>query len=178
MICEAPMNSTTRREALILIASASPLRAQHSHQHDATDAASSSESYRPETLSPDEMKLAMILSDLIIPATDTPGASDAGVPEFIDRRLTASESLTRSFRHGAALLPAGFATLPVKDQVAVLTEWDAHPESAGGRFFRLMKDLTIDGYYSSRAGLTQELGWHGNTFLAEFKGCTHPEHQG
>ena len=51
------------------------------------------------------------------------------------------------------------------------------PESDAGRFFRLLKDLTIDGYYSSRAGLVEELGWHGNTFLSEFKGCTHPEHQ-
>ena len=44
-------------------------------------------------------------------------------------------------------------------------------------FFRAMKGLTVDGYYTSEAGLTQELGWHGNSFLPEFKGCTHPEHQ-
>jgi hypothetical protein len=42
----------------------------------------------------------------------------------------------------------------------------------------MMKDMTIDRYYSSREGLSQELGWHGNTYLTEFKGCTHPEHQG
>jgi hypothetical protein len=24
--------------------------------------------------------------------------------------------------------------------------------------------------------MTQELGFEGRTFLAEFKGCTHPEH--
>jgi hypothetical protein len=24
--------------------------------------------------------------------------------------------------------------------------------------------------------LKTELGWHGNTFLAEFPGCDHPEH--
>jgi hypothetical protein len=40
-----------------------------------------------------------------------------------------------------------------------------------------MKGLTVDGYYTSEAGLKQELGWHGNTFLTEFKGCDHPEHQ-
>jgi hypothetical protein len=42
----------------------------------------------------------------------------------------------------------------------------------------LIKDLTIDGYYSSLEGLVGELGWKGNTYLPEFKGCTHPEHQG
>jgi hypothetical protein len=35
----------------------------------------------------------------------------------------------------------------------------------------------VDGYYSSKERQADELGWHGNTFLTEFKGCTHPEHQ-
>src|SRR5436309_2994880 len=124
------MNPTTRREALILIASASPIAAQEQHQHGGDTGPTPAESYRPKTLKAEEMKLAAILSDLIIPRTDTPGASEAGVPEFIDRRLTASESLTKAFRHGLALLPAGFAKMPVKDQVAVLTEWSAKPDSA------------------------------------------------
>ena len=44
-------------------------------------------------------------------------------------------------------------------------------------FFRSVKDMTVDAYYTSKEGLADELGWHGNTFLPEFKGCTHPEHQ-
>jgi hypothetical protein len=171
------MNSTTRREALILIVAATPAAAQQPHQHSEANPSPSPSTYRPRTLTADEMRLAAILSDLIIPRTDTPGASDAGVPEFIDRRLTASAGLTQSFRHGLALLPAGFATLPLDRQTAVLAEWSQKADSAGGQFFRLIKEMTIDGYYSSRAGLAQELGWHGNTFVAEFKGCTHPEHQ-
>ena len=31
------------------------------------------------------------------------------------------------------------------------------------RFFRLVKNLTADGYYTSRAGLLEELGYTGNT---------------
>ena len=41
----------------------------------------------------------------------------------------------------------------------------------------MIKAMTIDGYYSTREGLEQELGWHGNTYLTSFPGCTHPEHQ-
>ena len=41
----------------------------------------------------------------------------------------------------------------------------------------IAKDLTIEGYYTSKPGLTVELGWNANTFLAEFQGCAHPEHQ-
>jgi hypothetical protein len=170
------MNPTTRREALILIAASAPSLNAQQHQH-AEDPPATAPAYKPKTLTPGEMDLVARLSDLIIPRTDTPGASDAGVPEFIDRRLSASASLTTAFRRGLALLDANFAQLPADRQIAVLTEFSADPDSAHGRFFRLLKDLTIDGYYSSRAGLVEELGWHGNTFLTEFKGCTHPEHQ-
>ena len=38
-------------------------------------------------------------------------------------------------------------------------------------------DSTIDHYYATREGLQQELGWNANTYLTEFKGCTHEEHK-
>jgi glucoside 3-dehydrogenase (cytochrome c) hitch-hiker subunit len=43
------------------------------------------------------------------------------------------------------------------------------------RFFRLIKNLTADGYYTSRAGLLEELGYTGNTALARFPVCSVPE---
>jgi gluconate 2-dehydrogenase gamma chain len=44
------------------------------------------------------------------------------------------------------------------------------------RFFRLVKNLTADGYYTSRVGLLDELGYAGNTALARFPACSVPEH--
>ncbi len=44
------------------------------------------------------------------------------------------------------------------------------------RFFRLIKNLTADGYYTSRVGLLQELGYAGNTALGKFPVCSVPEH--
>jgi hypothetical protein len=170
------MNPTTRREALLLIASAAPSLNAQQHHH-AEEPPGTTVAYQPRTLTPAEMAFAAKISDLIIPPTDTPGASEAGVPEFIDRRLTASPNLAAAFRRGIALFPADFVHLSPDRQGALLTQASESPESNRGRFFRLVKDLTIDGYYSSRAGLVEELGWHGNTFLTEFKGCTHPEHQ-
>jgi len=113
--------------------------------------------YTTRVFSADEMKQVARLVDLIIPRTDTPGASDAHVPEFIDRKLSMDEGLKERFLAGLR----GFDGV-LKDQ---------------DPFSKLLKDLTVDGYYTSKEGLTQELGWHGNTFLTEFKGCTHPEHQ-
>ena len=126
-----------------------------------------------------ELDWLKTLVDAIIPRTGTPGASDAGVPAFIDRRLAADPQLAESFRKGMKALDAdaqnrfgaAFPGLSPQQQIVLLT---SHQEDA---FLRSMKELTIDGYYTSEAGLTQELGWHGNTFLTEFKGCTHPEHQ-
>lgn len=45
----------------------------------------------------------------------------------------------------------------------------------GPEFFRLVKNLTADGYYTSRVGLIEELGYTGNTVLASFPSCTVPE---
>ena len=53
------------------------------------------------------------------------------------------------------------------------------PEADPGlpvRFFRLIKNLTADGYYTSRVGLLEELGYAGNTALARFPVCSVPEH--
>jgi hypothetical protein len=43
-------------------------------------------------------------------------------------------------------------------------------------FFRLIKNLTADGYYTSRIGLLEELGYTGNAVLSRFEPCAVPEH--
>jgi len=177
----------TRRELLaaMAVSAAAPagLGAQE-HQHESAPVQIAG-AYKPKVLTPAEMKWLNPLVDAIIPRTDTPGASDAGVPASIDRRMAGNASLTARIRKGMAALDADctkryqlkFAALDTARATEVLTALEAAPESDLGTFFRLMKDLTIDGYYSSREGLVQELGWHGNTYLTEFIGCTHPEHQ-
>lgn len=144
---------------------------QHSHQAADTPA---SPAYKAKWATSLDMKLIGELADLIIPRTDTPGASDAKVQEYIDSVLASDKKRRDGFKQGLA----AFAPLDSKGRAARLkTISTAKPETPDGRFFTALKDLTIDGYYQSREGLTQELGWHGNTYLAEFKGCTHKEHQ-
>uniref|UniRef100_Q02D90 Acetate--CoA ligase n=1 Tax=Solibacter usitatus (strain Ellin6076) TaxID=234267 RepID=Q02D90_SOLUE len=109
-----------------------------------------------------ELATVAVLVDAIIPRTDTPGASDAGVPTYIDRRLAADPQLAERFRAGLKAVGPGWAALSAAQD---------------DPFFRLVKGMTVDGYYTSKEGLAGELGWHGNTYLTEFKGCTHPEHQ-
>jgi len=48
-------------------------------------------------------------------------------------------------------------------------------ENNGTRFFRLLKNDIISGFYTSKAGL-KELDYKGNRFYAESPGCALPEH--
>ena len=64
---------------------------------------------------------------------------------------------------------------PVRPASAAAVPLETDPELPL-RFFRLIKNLTADGYYTSRVGLIDELGYAGNTVLARFPGCTVPEH--
>ncbi len=128
--------------------------------------------YTPKVLTQAQMESVAKLVDLIVPRSDTPGASDAGVPAFIDRALSRNARSRARFLEGLSQLEAkGFFAASVERQTEMLTAMSK------GKFFKLVKDLTIDGYYTSKPGLTVELGWNANTFLSEFKGCTHPEHQ-
>jgi hypothetical protein len=153
----------TRREALIAVAAlAAPLAPAQTIILTATELA---------VLTP--------LVDAIIPRTDTPGASDAGVPAAIDRRLAGSPPAAEQFRAGLRALDAAaetkfgasFGALTVAQRTELLQARLEDP------FFRTVKGMTVDAYYTSKEGLAGELGWHGNTYLPEFKGCTHPEHQ-
>ena len=64
-------------------------------------------------------------------------------------------------------------SLPGQASIAA-TEKEAHP---GFGFYRLVKEMTVEGFYSSRVGLVDVLEYKGRAFLSEFPGCTHPEHQ-
>lgn len=157
-----------RRTVLGVVASSGVLPVLGQHRHGEAPAAAEAH-YKPKVLTQEELALTAQLADHVIPRTDTPGASDAGVHLFIDSLLHRRRDNLRTFRAGLRR----FRGLSPDKQVELLTR----SSSSKDRFFALLKELTIDGYYSSRAGLAQELGWKGLTPLPEFKGCTHPEHQ-
>lgn len=132
--------------------------------------------YRPKSLPQDQFRLVSILVDLIIPPSDTPGAAAAGVDRYIDEELAANEQRRTAFLRGLALLEQErFASLASQLQVDLLARYSKE-SGAAGEFFRLLKDLTVDGYYSTEIGLVKDLGYRGNAFLREFPGCRHPEH--
>jgi hypothetical protein len=127
---------------------------------------------------------------LIIPTDDhSPGAIAAEVPQFIDLMISESPAETKKlWTDGLAAMDtmsqgkhnAAFNKATKDQQVAMLTEIsrnETKPQTLEERFFRAIKNMTIDGYYTSKIGIHDELKYKGNTYLKEFKGCTHPEHQ-
>ena len=185
--------------------------------------------YAPAFFTAAEYARLSRLTDVIIPATETPGASAAGVPAYIDRVVTLNAEHQPLIRAGLAWLEQQakarfsreFLSLDEAEHVAILqplsdesdrqrheaqrgrfrTEareksvyyvavTDRDPLARPGtttpaalqsdpglpvRFFRLVKNLTADGYYTSRVGLLEELGYAGNTALAKFPACSVPE---
>src|SRR4051794_26626209 len=62
------------------------------------------------------------IADLIIPATDTPGAVAAGVPRYIDEVVGRNAEHQKVFRAGIDWLQArDFRKLPEAEQIALLT---------------------------------------------------------
>jgi Gluconate 2-dehydrogenase subunit 3 len=187
---------TTRREALKIIGavgatcafpfSANELYGQHVHPgamappKDVEPTAA----FEPRFFLQMELPVIARIADLIIPPTETPGASAAGVPEYIDLVVSQNPKLQLMFREGLlGLDKAGqsrfagstFLKLTEPQQVEILTSL-SEATGSDAAFFGALKGLTADGYYTSRAGLVQELGYNGNDYLAAFPEFRIAEH--
>jgi hypothetical protein len=140
---------------------------------------------QPAFFQPAEFQTVEALSERIIPHSDTPGAKAAGVALLIDKAIAAEPTLIFQYRAGLADIDAlasegygkTFTALTEEQQIVILTPLSLETDSSLGKFFALVKDMTVDAYYKTEVGLKTELGWHGNTYLPNFPGCDHPEHQ-
>jgi hypothetical protein len=136
-----------------------------------------------------QLELTGVICDLIIPETETPGARSAGVPDYIDFTLSrASEGTRRRFIEGLEWIVREsqrrfgrtFMELAPEQQIAFLRSIEEPAQGggnqAGAAFFRDIKNRTIYAYYTSQAGLFQELGYKRDAPPGDFTGCNHPEH--
>ncbi len=178
---------------LPVLGSAAAADEQAAHDHMQHAAAGAKADAKPEPLkffTEEENKTVTEMSERIIPADDSsPGAKAARVNEYIDLIVSASpDEVKKSWRDGLAavnnksrdLFGKEFDAASEADQIKLLTEISKNersPQTVEERFFRTIKSATIDGYYTSEIGIKKELKYKGNTYLKEFVGCTHPEHQ-
>ena len=162
-------NRRTALQTLAASAATLPILGQEKHDHSST---TKTPAYQAKIFSADDLALMAVLTDIIIPVTDTPGAAQAGVPLLIDGSAGRNEGLATAWRKALAW----FRTQG-SDHTATVARIAKEQGTEGAGVFKLLKDSTIDHYYATRIGLQQELGWNANTYLTEFKGCTHEEHQ-
>jgi len=134
---------------------------------------SENNSWKPKALTADQNKLVTIISELIIPQTDTPGAKMAKVNEFIDVIVADwfSKNEKKDFLLGLknTLLYCNkkykkeFLQCSADEQTIVLTDLEneflstKENPSLRANFLNLMKQFTLIGFYTSEIGATQEL---------------------
>ena len=117
-----------------------------------------------QSLSDAEAATLRAVVDTIMPATDTPGATGAGVDYFIDHLMTAvlnqaEAAPISAFLADFAAANPGFHQLPADKQLRILSEVDAALEDDDAGNYRLVKELTLVGYYTSEAGAAEELAY-------------------
>ena len=142
----------------------------------------------------EHQELLSDLAETIIPATDSPGAKEAGVGVFILKmvRDCADRKTQNNFIAGFMELmertrksgPKSFGECSMPERTAILTHFEQqgqlysgtagklHYKLLGDSFFTTLKRYTILGYCSSRLGATEGLrydyipgGYHGSVPL-------------
>ena len=149
-------------------------------------AASPAGNYAPKYFSAPQYAALVVLCDMIIPKDEkSGGAVEAGAPEFID--LLTSENKEFQLRLGGGLSwldnycndhygKVFLDCTPEQkkealDLIAFRKNAKQDPSlSQGISFFAFLRDMTCDGYYTSKIGIA-DLGYIGNTSLREFPGC-------
>jgi len=145
--------------------------------------------YSPEFFSKSQIRLIDALTEVIIPTDDhSPGAQAAMVARYIDVTVADGGRQTqRTWRDGLKAVSKSakkrfkknFARCDAEQQDAVVAEMarnEGDPATDLERFFAVLKRATLDGYYTSKVGIHEDLNYQGNSALADFPGCTHPEH--
>jgi len=140
-----------------------------------------------------QLQLVAEIAETIIPTTDTPGAKDAKVAEFVQLMLRDCyyPKDQKSFMEGLeALSSKGFLKASEQERIQLLTEAEEDSyryrdeiaqkrkdaaaanqtfEEPGVHFFSLMKELTLLGYFTSEVGATQALDYL--PVPGRFEGC-------
>ncbi|MBZ5543957.1 MAG: gluconate 2-dehydrogenase subunit 3 family protein [Acidobacteriia bacterium] len=152
------------------------------------DPALTAKNWRPSFFDDHQNKTVIVLSDLIIPDTDTPGAKAAFANRFIDLLLSASSAEDQKRylqalgwldghcleKHSRPFVQ--FDRAQQNEVLTLLTHPNDDPRLAHGvELFSILKSSIARAYYSSEIGTLQELKYETNPFQPEFPGCPNPE---
>ena len=130
-------------------------------------------------LSPAQLDLVTAIAERILPLTDTPGATDVGVPAFVDLMLGkySTESERQVFTAGldevnAASLAShaqSFVKISAAQQDAILMKIAVASQKKEKTFFHQIKELTVVGYFTSE--IVGRTVLHYDPVPGRFQGC-------
>ncbi len=160
---------------------------RHNHKSAAPPEPGRWSDYHPKFFSPEEFSMLQSFTEILIPTDDTPGAREAHVAHYIDFVTNAAAEYApetqKEWKRAVAWLTArNFGALPAIEKIALVREIaaperDRKMKHEGFRTYKLIKQSTTFAFYTSRAGLVEDLGYQGNAYLVEFPACEHPEHR-
>jgi Gluconate 2-dehydrogenase subunit 3 len=135
--------------------------------------------YSLQFFSEEESRLLDQLMEMIIPADDhSPGAHEARTNLFADLMVATSDNaVKKQWQDGIRLMreEANRSSLPEALRTSAANE--ENPTTDLERFFVMLKQMTVNGYYTSEIGIHKDMEYVGNAYLGAFPECTHPEHQ-
>jgi len=153
----------------------------------------------PRTLNPHQAATVTTIAELILPRTDTPGATEVGAIAFVDLILTEwyDEADRSRFLSGLAdvdargqrLFGKNFLDCSALQQSEILIDLGAQMMEEAERlrdqppafgeppadinFYSMLRRLILTAYYTSEAGATHEL--HFEMIPDRYEGCAAPE---
>ena len=160
--------------------------AEYAHKMIAAEKAQAPGAYTPKFFSPEQYKTLRALCEGIFPAdAECGGADEAGAPEFID--LLTSENPQYQLKLGGGIMwldetcvdryGKAYLDCSTQQQHEILDRIAYRKNAAsdkslsqGVEFFAFLRDLTADGFFTSKIGI-EYLGYIGNAYLTEFPGC-------
>jgi hypothetical protein len=116
----------------------------------------------PRYLTSSQYQVVAAMAERLLPASDTPGAAEAGVPEFIDVAygLFTSREGRNDLRTGiAALDRMGFDQLSGAEQDDVIRSIATENAAPGKSWLRQFRGLAFNGYFTSEAAAKSGFNW-------------------
>ena len=128
--------------------------------------------YKLQFFTPAENELVDQLAEIILPAdAHSPGAHAAKVSLFADLMVaTSNDAVKDEWRGGVRLFQEAITKSSPREAIAQAAANEEHPATDLERFFVTLKQMTVNGYYTSEIGIHQDLEYIGNTYVAEFPG--------
>jgi Gluconate 2-dehydrogenase subunit 3 len=143
------------------------------------DPAPAAPAYTLQFFSEEESGVLDQLMEIIIPTDEhSPGAHVAQTNLFADLMVATSDNAVKQqWRNGIRLMREEANRSSLTEALERAAAKEENPTSDLEHFFVLLKQMTVNGYYTSEIGIHKDMQYVGNAYLGAFPGCTHPEHQ-